>query len=193
MPVKGAAITVQYVAWNTSTNVGQTGDAANHAIRAVGDGNEFTPAAAPVQVDATNMPGVYKIAIAAAENNYDLVTLGGKSATANIALLPITWTNTASVPQTGDSYARMGANGAGLTSVGLGAAGLDQIPVTDPGGVATTFPRMMVQVWRLWFRRSTKTTADQSIRTYADDGITVRTSQGYTDDGAGNQTRGAAS
>jgi hypothetical protein len=97
MPLKGAAITVQYVAWDTALNAGKTGDAANHTIRGVGDGTEFTPAATPVQVDATNLPGVYKIAIAAGENNFDIVTLGGKSATANVAIMPITWINTRDV------------------------------------------------------------------------------------------------
>lgn len=97
MPLKGAAITVQYVAWDTALNAGKTGDAANHTLRGVGDGAEFTPAATPVQVDATNLPGIYKVAIAAGENNYDLVTLGGKSATANVAIMPITWLNTRDV------------------------------------------------------------------------------------------------
>jgi hypothetical protein len=93
MPFKNTAITVCYVAWDTSANVGKTGDSANHTIRGVGDGSEYTPAASPSEVDLTNLPGVYKIAIASGENNYSFVTLGGKSSTANIVLIPVYWTN----------------------------------------------------------------------------------------------------
>jgi hypothetical protein len=118
MPLKGAAITISYVAWDTSANAGKTGDAANHTLRGVGDGTEFTPAATPVQVDAVNLPGVYKVAIAGGENAYDVVTLGGKSSTAGVSLIPITWVNSTNVPQTGDSFARIGANGASLTALG---------------------------------------------------------------------------
>jgi hypothetical protein len=92
MPIKNTAIVMQYVAWDVSNNVGKTGDAANHSIRAVGDGVEYTPAAAPTQVN-TDIPGVYTIAIAAGENNYNTVTLGGKSSTAGVVIIPITWAN----------------------------------------------------------------------------------------------------
>ena len=73
----------------------------------------------------------------------------------------------------------------------LVSSGLDAIPVTDPGGVATTFPQMVVQTWRRFFKKTTKTTTQ--IKTLADDGTTVRTTQAITDDNAGNQTQGAAS
>jgi hypothetical protein len=105
MPIKGSAITMQYVAWNGTTNTGQTGDVANHTIRAVGDGAEFTPVAAPVEVDPTNLKGVYKIAIAAGENNYDVVTLGGKSTTANVSIIPITWMNSVTASLTAPTIA----------------------------------------------------------------------------------------
>jgi hypothetical protein len=79
------------------------------------------------------------------------------------------------------------------TGFSLSAGGLNAIPVTDPGGVATTWPQMLVAIWRLWFKASSKTVSDLTIKTYADDGTTIRTTQNYTDDGAGNQTRSAAS
>jgi hypothetical protein len=79
------------------------------------------------------------------------------------------------------------------TGFSLSAAGLNAISVTDPGGVAATWPQMLVAIWRLWFKGSSKTVSDLTIKTYADDGTTVRTTQNYTDDGAGNQTRSAAS
>ena len=145
MPLKNSAVTVCYVAWDSSANVGKTGDAANHTPRAVGDGTEFTPAATPVEVDAVNLKGIYKIALAAGENNYDFVTLGGKSTTPNVNIMPISWTNTVSAtvvsypgttPQTGDSFARIGASGAGLTA--LGDTRLANLDVTVSSRLATS-------------------------------------------------------
>jgi hypothetical protein len=93
MPIKNQAITLTYVAWDTAANVGKTGDAANHTIRAVGDGTEFTPGGGtptvPVQVDSTNLKGVYKIALAASEMNYNCIALGGSSSTAGIVIYPV--------------------------------------------------------------------------------------------------------
>lgn len=90
MPTKGTQITLQYVAWDTQNNVGKTGDAANHTIHAVGDGVEFTPAASPAAVNATTLPGVYKITLAASETDHDVITIGGKSSTVNVSIIPIT-------------------------------------------------------------------------------------------------------
>lgn len=75
----------------------------------------------------------------------------------------------------------------------LDATGLDAVAVTDPGGVANTFPKMVVQLWRRFFKGSAKNAGAGEIYTYADNGTTVRTTQSYTDDGAGNETLGAAS
>lgn len=89
MAIKNQAITVQYVAWDTGNNVGKTGDVANHTIKIVQDGVVATPAASPAEVDATNVPGVYKIALAAAEMNFGFVTVGGVSSTSNIVIIPV--------------------------------------------------------------------------------------------------------
>jgi hypothetical protein len=78
------------------------------------------------------------------------------------------------------------------TGFALAATGLDLITATDPGAVATTFPQMVVQVWRRFFKKSVKAVSGLTIKTYADDNTTVRTTQTYTDDGAGNQTENAA-
>lgn len=100
-------------------------------------------------------------------------------------------TYTGNTPQTGDAYARIGAAGAGLTAVVLGATGLDAIAVTDPGGVAgqTTLPKMIIALWRRFFKKATMTSSQ--LKTYADDGTTVNTTQALTDDGT-TQTEGAA-
>lgn len=72
----------------------------------------------------------------------------------------------------------------------LSATGLDSIAATDPGGVATTWPQMLVQLWRRFFKKSTLTRTQ--LKTYADDGTTVVTTQSVSDDGT-TQTQGAAS
>lgn len=94
MSVKNTSITLQYVAWNNSTNSGQTGDAANHTLRYVADGVEGTPAAPNItEVDATNLPGVYKATLSASENTGTFMLLGGKSASNNVIIIPVQWTN----------------------------------------------------------------------------------------------------
>lgn len=73
--------------------------------------------------------------------------------------------------------------------VTLAAAGLDQIPVTAPSGLASTFRQMVVQLWRRHFSKVVKTAT--AIETYAANGTTKITTQAISDDGA-TQTLGAA-
>jgi hypothetical protein len=89
MALKNQAVVVTYYAYDTSANSGKTGDAINHTLRLYQDGAESTPAGTPAEVDATNCPGLYKIALTAAEMNYNSVTLHGKSSTANIVITPV--------------------------------------------------------------------------------------------------------
>lgn len=94
MAYKNTAITICIFAWDTANSVGKTGDSANITIRAVGDGTEFTPAAPAVtEIDSTNMKGVYSVALAAGENNYTSVMVGGKSSTSGIVINPVQWQN----------------------------------------------------------------------------------------------------
>lgn len=71
----------------------------------------------------------------------------------------------------------------------LASDGLDSIAVTAPGGVASTFPQMVVQTWRRFFKKVTKTSTQ--FKTYADDGTTVVTTQTLSDNGT-TQTFDAA-
>lgn len=89
MAIKNQSITITYSAWDTANNVGKTGDSANHTLRLVQDGTEATPANSPSEVDATNLPGVYKITLTAGEMNYSTVTLGGMSSTTGIVIIPV--------------------------------------------------------------------------------------------------------
>ena len=52
---------------------------------------------------------------------------------------------------------------------------LDALATTAPVGPATTFPQMVVQMWRRAVKKSTK--ADGLLKTFGDDGTTVLTTQ----------------
>ena len=91
MPVRAQALTMHYFA--TDADGPKTGDVGNHALRIIEDGVVGTIAASPAEIDATNAPGIYKVAITAAENTADVVTLCGKSSTSGVTISPSTWTN----------------------------------------------------------------------------------------------------
>jgi hypothetical protein len=89
----------------------------------------------------------------------------------------------------------LGAAGAGLTGIPktgykLASDGLDSVSTTAPAGVASNFREMVVQTWRRWFKKSTLTATQ--LKTLADDGTTVVTTQTVSDD-LTTQTQGAAS
>ena len=126
-------------------------------------------------------------------------------------------TYTGNIPQTGDSFDRIGIAGAGLSAINLpdqtmditgslsgsvgsvttktgyilDATGLDSISMVSATGPATNFREMLVQIWRRFFKKVDKTPT--AIITYADNGTTVITTQTISDDGVGNQTQGPAS
>lgn len=93
MAIKSASATVTYLAWDVGNGAGKTGDVANHTLRLVSDGTEATPGATPTEVDATNLPGIYKVVIAAGENSGYHMMLGGKSSTTDIIIYPSQWEN----------------------------------------------------------------------------------------------------
>jgi hypothetical protein len=78
-------------------------------------------------------------------------------------------------------------------AVTLAADGLDAIPVADPGAPANvnTLGKAIVAIYRRLYGGVTKTPTQ--IRTYANDGTTVNTTQTYSDDGTGTQAMGPAS
>jgi len=90
MPSRGSSGIAAYMAWNTSSNAYQTGDAGNHTLRFLKDGVETTPTNSPSEVDSTNAPGAYAIAWTSTEGTCNILWIGGKSATANVYLVPIT-------------------------------------------------------------------------------------------------------
>lgn len=123
----------------------------------------------------------------------DVQTIKAQTVTcaAGVTILASLGTASTSTAQSGDAFARIGANGAGLTSVALAPTGLDAISTAAPSGVAGNFREMVVQTWRRFFKKVRKTSS--AITTYADNGTTVLTTQTISDDGAGTQDQGAAS
>lgn len=73
--------------------------------------------------------------------------------------------------------------------VRLSDDGLDTIPITAPTGPADSYRAMGVQLWRRFFKKAAMSFTE--LRTYADDGTTVITTQALVDDGE-NQTQGTA-
>ena len=64
----------------------------------------------------------------------------------------------------------------------LGASGLEGISIDDPGGVASNFSEMMVQLWRRFFKKVSKDNG--YIKTYDDLGSTVVTTQEISTNGS---------
>jgi hypothetical protein len=90
MPSRGQTLTVSFVAWDNTANVGKAGDAANFTLRWVKDGTSAAPTNIPAtEVDATNAPGLYKLTLTGTECTCDFGTLAGKSSTSGISILPI--------------------------------------------------------------------------------------------------------
>jgi hypothetical protein len=77
-----------------------------------------------------------------------------------------------------------------VNAVLLAATGLDSVSTTAPAGVASNFREMLVQVWRRQFKKSTLTASE--LKTYADNGTSILTTQVVSDDGT-TQTLGASS
>lgn len=90
MATRGVSLTIQYVAWDTASNAGKTGDAANHTLRWIKDGTAAAPTNSPSEVDATNAPGVYSLTLTATETDCNIGTLAGTSSTGNVSIIPVT-------------------------------------------------------------------------------------------------------
>jgi len=76
------------------------------------------------------------------------------------------------------------------TGYKLASDGLDSVATTAPTGVASNFREMVVQLWRRLFKKSTLTATQ--LKTYADNGTDVLTTQAVSDVDD-TQTMGAAS
>lgn len=89
MPSRGQSVVLTYIAWDTSANVGKSGDVANHTLRWIKDGTSAVQTNSPSEIDATNAPGAYKLTLTTAECTCNTGTLVGKSSTANVSIIPV--------------------------------------------------------------------------------------------------------
>jgi hypothetical protein len=67
-----------------------TGDAGNHSLLWMRDGINAPTTNSPTEVDAVAAPGIYALALTAAECETLLGTLGGASSTPNVSIIPST-------------------------------------------------------------------------------------------------------
>ncbi len=105
-------------AFDSTTNLPKTGDAANITAYVSKDNGSVTVLGdtSATEMDSTNAKGYYLFDLTQAETNADQLLFSAKSSTSNIVVigvpamvytLPVGFT--ATVAQTGDSYARLGA------------------------------------------------------------------------------------
>lgn len=93
MPIKNQSFVAYFYAFDTANNVAKTGDAGNITMYVDGDGG--TPGATSnsvAEVDATNMPGEYRVTLTSDEANFDSFSLAGKSSTSDIVVYPMHYT-----------------------------------------------------------------------------------------------------
>jgi len=76
-----------------------------------------------------------------------------------------------------------------LVTAKLAGSGLDAITLPTLSTVATTFPGMVVQLWRRFFKKAILTSG--TLITYADDGTTAVTTQTSSDTST-SETQGAS-
>jgi hypothetical protein len=82
--IRGQSYRVGFVAWDLANNAPKTGDTANITVRIRKDGGALTAATNnPVEVDATNAPGLYEIELTASEMDANTIQVVPKSTTAN--------------------------------------------------------------------------------------------------------------
>ena len=97
MPVSGVALTAVHF-FVTDADGGVTGqDYTTLTLKVVKDGTVGAVGASPAEIDSTNAPGMYSVALSAAENTGSMISLVGKSSTAATTVNPISWTNISSM------------------------------------------------------------------------------------------------
>ena len=97
MPVSGVALTAVHF-FVTDADGGVTGqDYTTLTLKVVKDGTVGTVGASPAEIDSTNAPGMYSVALSALENTGSMISLIGKSSTAATTVNPVSWTNISSM------------------------------------------------------------------------------------------------
>lgn len=84
---KGSVIYASYLALNTTTNEGVSGDVANHSIRILRDGVLHIPVNTPTEVSSVYAKGIYSLILNSSESNSNMIRIVGKSTTANVVII----------------------------------------------------------------------------------------------------------
>jgi hypothetical protein len=85
------ALYIGYTAWDKSSNVPKTGDVSNHTLKLSQNGVEVVPTNSPSEVNALSLPGLYLLLTEASENIDRSMSLYGTSSTADINILPMSY------------------------------------------------------------------------------------------------------
>lgn len=150
------------------------------------------------EVDSTKHPGIYEIQIAdarfavSAAKSLLISIIGASNAAECDVCIPLV-----DLDPYGTTIEALALSQEAIrdnmltdkTGFKLASDGLDSIATTAPAGVASNFREMMVQLWRRFFKKVVISTTD--VKTYADDGTTVLTTQPRTETST-TQTQGAA-
>lgn len=182
-----------------------SGDGLHAAAATLGDGFQLNGAGVGGQDLNATLPGM--------PTNFSAMLINSSGHVSRVTLVDTTTVNSdmrgtdgayTGTPPTADENAAAvtAAHGTGSyqtatttavsdkTGFKLASDGLDSVSVAAPSGVATNFREMLVQLWRRFFKKSTLT--ESQLKTYADNGSTVLTTQSVTDDDV-TQTQGDAS
>jgi len=171
-----------------------TGGAALSATLVVTIADPQGTFAAPISIPNGQTYGVTTCTLTGAGNHSLAVTdAGGNGGMtgAGSYTVPVSATPQAAQPVglTANQVQAACAAALAATPVNLAATGLDAVSVTPRAGVAATLPQMVVQTWRRFYKVSSVTATQ--MRTYADDGQTVLTTQNLSDDGVTQAIGGA--
>jgi hypothetical protein len=143
MPARGQPYFAYYYAFNTSTKQGQPGDAGNHTLAFSRDGSSpgGAPNNAPFEVDGSTMPGVYALALDAAETDFASYVLGGVSSTADVVIEPVfigfDYLPHAA-PGEANGFPILGTNNAGIKLAPATGHALDLAPVANGSALNMT-------------------------------------------------------
>lgn len=78
-------------AWDTSTGAPKTGDSSNITAYISKDGGSpvATSTTHPIEIGATDMPGIYVFPLTATETDCNLLVLVARSTTTNVQIRPV--------------------------------------------------------------------------------------------------------
>ena len=85
--ISGAAFIAPYTAWDISTNAPKINDVGNHTITIAQDATSGGVISTPAEIDAVNVPGLYKVAVTSVEATGKAVSIIGVS-TGNTNIIP---------------------------------------------------------------------------------------------------------